>query len=130
MNVTWKKPPAELDLKERYAESAVLYFSPAHRFVLLYGTVIRGPASEAISGGDGRVVYFGTWKLTGNSLHVEYRLVRRMVDIEGETLPGPVQSQDVRVRGRMLLFQKDRFRRDEKLDSDDDFKINLERESV
>ena len=30
----------------------------------------------------------------------------------------------------MLLFQKDRFRRDEKLDSDDDFKINLERESV
>jgi|SRR5215469_8379572 len=50
MNVTWKKPPAELDLKERYAESAVLYFSPAHRFVLLYGTVIRGPASEAISG--------------------------------------------------------------------------------
>ena len=55
---------------------------------------------------------------------------RRMVDIEGETLPGPVQSQDVRVRGRMLLFQKDRFRKDEKLDSDDDFKINLERESV
>ena len=120
-NVTWKKPPAELELKERYAEAAILYFSPDQRFVLLYGTVIQGPASEAISGGDGRVVYFGTWKLTGNSLHVEYRLVSRTVDIEGETLPGPVQSEDVRVRGRTIFFQKDRFRRDEKLDTDADF---------
>ena len=127
-NATWKKTPAELDLKERYAEAAVLYFSPDHRFVLLYGTVIQGPTSEAISGGDGRVVYFGTWKLTGNSLHVEYRLVRRTVDLEGETLPGPVQSEDVQVRGSTLLFQKDRFSRDKKLDGDDEFKIILERE--
>ena len=80
--------------------------------------MIQGPTSEAISGGDGRVVYLGTWKLTGNSLHVEYRLVSRTVAKEGETLPGPVQSEDVRVRGSTLLFQKDRFRRDEKLDDE------------
>jgi len=124
-NLTWKKPPAELELKERYAEAAILYFSPDHRFVLLYGTVIQGPTSEAISGGDGRVVYFGTWKLTDNSLHVEYRLVSRTVAKEGETLPGPVQSEDVRVRSNTLLFQKDHFARDKKLDGDDEFEIIL-----
>ena len=129
-NVVWNKPPAELDLNERYAEAAVLYFSPDQRFVLMYATVIQVPTSEAISGGDGRVVFFGTWKLTGNSLHVEYRLVSRTVAKEGETLPGPVRSGDVRARGSTLLFQKDRFRRDEKLDGDDEFKIILEREST
>jgi hypothetical protein len=129
-NVTWKKPPAELELKQRYAEARILYFSPDQRFVLLAGTVIQGPTSEVISGGDGRVVYFGTWKLTGNSLHVEYRLVSRTVAKEGETLPGPVQSADVRLRGSTLLFQKDRFSRDEKLDGDDEFRIILERESA
>lgn len=128
--MTWKKPPAELELKERYAEARILYFSPDQRFVLLSGTVIQGPTSEGISGGDGRVVYFGTWKLTGSSVHVEYRLVSRTVANEGETLPGPVQSEDVRVRGSTLLFQKDRFSRDEKLDGDDEFKIILERNST
>ncbi len=97
---------------------------------LLYGTVIQGPTSEAVSGGDGRVVYLGTWKPTGNSLHVEYRLVSRTVEKKGETLPGLVQSEDVRVNGSTLLFQKDRFSREEKLDSDAEFKIILERESV
>jgi hypothetical protein len=129
-NVKWKKPPAELESKQQYAEAAVLYFSLDQRFILLYGTVRQVPTSEAISGGDGRVVYLGTWKLTGSVLHVEYRLVSRTVAKEGETLPGPVQSEDVRVRGSTLLFQKDRFRRDEKLDGDDEFKIILERESA
>jgi hypothetical protein len=127
-NVTWKKPPAELELKQRYAEAAVLYFSPDQRFDLLYGTVIQGPASEGVSRGDGRVVCLGTWKLAGNSLHVEYRVVSGTVAKEGESLPGPVESEDVRVRGRMLLFQKDRFKRDEKLD--DDMKASLQGESA
>jgi hypothetical protein len=129
-NVTWRRPPAELELKERYAEAAVLYFSPDQKFVLMYGTVIQGPTSEAISGGDGRVVYLGTWKLTGNSLHVEYRLVGRTVPKEGEMLPGPIQSEDIQVRGSTLFFQKDGFKRDEKLDGDDEFKLNLERKSA
>jgi hypothetical protein len=126
--VTWKKPPAELELKQRYAEARILYFSPDHRFVLLAATVIQGPTSEAIRGGDGRVVYLGTWKLTGNSLHVEYRLVSRTVAEEGETLPGPVQSEDVRVRSSELQFQKGRFMRDEKLD--DELKAILQGESA
>lgn len=57
-------------------------------------------------------------------------MVSRTIAKEGETLPGPVQSEDVRVRGSTLLFQKDRFSGDEKLDGDDEFKIILERERV
>jgi len=36
-NVTWKKPPAELELKQRYSEARILYFSTDQRFVLLGG---------------------------------------------------------------------------------------------
>jgi hypothetical protein len=126
--LTWKKPPAELELKERYAEARMLYFSPDHRFVLLAGTVIQGPTSEAISVGDGRVVCLGRWKVTGNSLQVEYRLVSRTVAEEGETLPGPVHSAGVRIRGSALQFQKGHFRRDEKLD--DELKAILQGESA
>lgn len=126
--MTWKKPPAELELKERYAEAAVLYFSSDQRFVLLYGTIIQGPKSEEVSQGDGQVVFLGTWKLTGDSLHVQYRLVSRTVAKKGETLPGPVQSEDVQVRGSTLLFQKNLFKRDEKLDHD--LKATLQGESA
>jgi hypothetical protein len=115
-------------LKQRYAEVAVIYFSPDKRFVLLYGTVIQGPTSEGMSQGDGRVVYLGTWALTGNTLHVEYKLVSRTVAKEGETFPGPTQSEDVRVKTCMILFQKDRFERDEKLD--DEFKAILQGENA
>jgi len=117
-NVTWTKPPAELELKQRSASAAMLYFSPDHRFVLLYGLVIQSPTSEAISVGDGRVVYLGTWSFNGKSLHVEYHLVSRTVAKEGETLPGPVLNEDIQPRGGTLLFKKDHFKRDEKLDSE------------
>ena len=117
-NVTWKKPPAELELKERYSEAAILYFSPDQRFVLLYGTVIQGPKSEEVSGGDGQVVYLGTWELTDSILHIEYRLVSRTIAKEGETLPGPLQSADIRVKENKLLFQKDHFERDQNLDKE------------
>ena len=59
-NVTSKKPPAEPELMQSYAEAAVVDFSPDQRFVLLYGTLIQGPTSEAMSQGYGRLVYLGT----------------------------------------------------------------------
>jgi hypothetical protein len=59
---------------------------------------------------------------------VEYRLVSRTVAKEGETLPGPVQSEEIRVRGSTILFQKARFGRDEKLDNE--FKAILQGESA
>jgi hypothetical protein len=127
-NVTWKRPPAGIELKVRYAETAVIFFSPDKRFILLYGTIYQGAKSEELSGGDGRVVCLGTWKLSGNVIHVDYRLVSRTVAKKGETLPGPVRSEDIRIRGNTILFQKDRFGRDEKLD--DEFKAILQGESA
>jgi hypothetical protein len=128
MNMSWKEPPAELDLKQRYAEAAVLYFNPDQRLVLMYGTLIQSHSSEGMSHGDGRIIYLGTWKVTGTSIHVEYRLVSRTVAKEGETLPGPIQSKDIHLRGNTLLFQKDRFDRDKNLD--DEFKAILQGESA
>lgn len=126
--LVWKKPPPELELKERYAEAAVIYFSPDHKLVVLYATVIQGATSEVISGGDGQVVYLGTWGLNAKSLHVEYRLVSRTVAKVGEALPGPVLSGDIRPAGGTLLFMKERFKRDEKLDNE--LKVILQRESA
>lgn len=115
-NVTWKRPPAKLQLKQRYAEAAVLYFSTDQRFVLLYGTIIQGPTSEELSQGDGRVVYLGTWKLVGDSVHVQFRLVSRTIAIEGETLPGPLQNDNVQAKSGVIEFKRDLFGRAEKLD--------------
>lgn len=115
-NVTWTKPPAELGLKERDAESKILYFSPDHKFVVLYALVMQRPGHEEISHGDGCVAYLGTWTASGGSVHVEYRLVSKTIRMRGEALPGPVRSGDIRVRGSGLYFGKDRFVRDRRLD--------------
>lgn len=123
----WQKPPAELDyLKERYAEAAVLYFSPDQRFLLLYGTIIQPPQHEGKSVGDACTAYMGTWKLTGKSIRIEYRLVSATIVQKGETLPGPIKKDDVHVKGNALLLQKDHFERDKNLDSQ--FKAILEDE--
>ena len=45
-NATWTKPPAELELKQRSASVAVVYFSADQKFVPLHATVIQGPTSE------------------------------------------------------------------------------------
>jgi hypothetical protein len=106
----WTKPPAVFQLNEHVAEAAVLYFGSDHHFVVVYGTVIRHPQSEGLSRGDGRVVHLGTWKQEGTKLYVEYRLASRTVQKEGETLPGPTQTDEIVIKDGTLLFQKMRFR--------------------
>jgi hypothetical protein len=64
----------------------------------MVGTLIQDTSSEGMSQGDGRVIYLGTWKLNGNSIHVEYHLVSRTVPIEGEVIPGAPMSRDIQLR--------------------------------
>jgi hypothetical protein len=116
--VKWKRPPAELHLKERYAESAVLYFDANHEFVLVYGTVIQGPKAEGLSHGDGRVVYFGTWRADGAVLHVRYQLVSRTISKSNETMPGPMQMGEIQIKNGSLLFEGMLFHRDRRLEND------------
>lgn len=114
----WKKPPAELQLKQRYAESAILYFGRNHEFAVMYATVIQGPHAEGVSRGDGRVVYLGTWNADGIVLRVEYQLVSRTVLVENETLPGSMQIGEIQVKKGALLFKKMLFHRDRQLDDE------------
>ena len=62
-DVKWNKPPAELQLEERYAEAALLYIGSNHEFSLVYATVIQGPKSEGVSRGDGQVVLLGKMEI-------------------------------------------------------------------
>jgi hypothetical protein len=55
-------------------------------------------------------------------------MVSRTVAKEGETLPGPVLNEDIRLAGGTLLFMKHRFKRDEKLENE--LKAILQRESA
>jgi len=116
--IKWTKAPTELHLKQRYAESAVLYFGASHDFALVYASVIQGPRSEVLSRGDGQVVYLGTWRPDGPTLHLEYQLISRTVSKSGETLPGPRQKGDVQIKNGTLLFEKMGFQRDPRLDDD------------
>jgi hypothetical protein len=85
---------------------------------LVYAYVIQHPKSEALSRGDGHVVYLGTWGIDGHSLVVKYRLVSRTIAKPGEVLPGPFEKQNVQLEGQVMLFEKMRFRRDPRLDAD------------
>ena len=117
-DVKWNKPPAELQLEERYAETALLYFGSNHEFSLVYATVIQGPKSEGVSRGDGQVVYLGKWKSEGAKVGVEYRLASRTVRKDGEETPGPLERAEISKQNGLLLFLKMRFTRDEQLDND------------
>ena len=115
----WNSPPAELGyLHEHYAEAGILFFAPDHQFLLVYGTVLRQPNRDALSHGDGRVVYSGTWKADQTGLHAEYRIVERTVRREGEQIPGPMLSRDIQMIGGSLVFEKRRFDKDARLDHD------------
>ncbi len=116
--IKWTKPPADLHLKERTADAGILYFGPDHQFVLLYAYVIQGPTWETISRGDGQVVYLGTWRQDGEVIHVELQLTSRTIQKVGETLPGPMQREDIRVVSRSIVFEKMHFRRDVRLDKE------------
>ena len=117
-DVKWNRPPAKLHLKERYAEAALLYFGANDAFSIVYATVIQGPKSEGVSRGDGQVVCLGKWKSEGVKLRVEFRLVSRTVQKQGEVLPGPVEQAEVNVQDDFVLFQNMRFKRDKELDND------------
>lgn len=117
--VRWQKPPAELSyLHEQFAEAGILFFAANHRFLLVYGTVLRQPNNETLSQGDGRVVYIGTWKTDGSRLRVEYQLVERTVRREGEQIPGPMLTASLQTSSGHLILEGKRFERDARLDPD------------
>jgi len=116
--IKWVSPPAELQLNQRSAEAAVLFFGAKNEFTMVYANVVRGPNSEGLSQGDGRVVYLGTWRADGVRWVVEYRIVSRTVSKAGETLPGPLERASVQLRNGSLLFEKMRFQRDRQLDNE------------
>ena len=115
-SLKWTKPPAELQLNERSAQAGLLYFGPNNQFALVYGIVIQGPSWETLSHGDGRTVYLGTWKFEKDVLRVEYRLISRTVLRENEKLPGPVEKKTLQLNGGVILFERTRFQRDNRLD--------------
>jgi hypothetical protein len=116
--VRWSKPPAKLHLNERFADCAILYFAPNGDFALVYGTVIKAAHSEVLSHGDGRVVYLGTWTAKNATLGIRYRLVSRTVQQLKESLPGPIETGEVRIHNATLLFANKRFNRDARLDNE------------
>ena len=114
----WTSPPAELHLNQRYAECAVLYFAANHEFALIYGTVIKAPQSEGLSQGDGRVVYLGTRNAKDATLEIRYQLVSQTVQKLNESLPGPIETGEVKIRNGALLFANKRFKRHALLDDE------------
>jgi hypothetical protein len=116
--IKWTRPPAELHLKERSAESAILYFGANHQFALLYGNVIQGSGWETLSHGDSQVIYLGTWEADGATVHVKYQLIRRTISKPNETMPGPMQMGEIQIEKNALLFEKMQFHGDRRLDND------------
>jgi hypothetical protein len=117
---SWVKAPKGVAPKERFSQTAVLFFAKDHKFTFIYCTVIRVPKRYMnISNGDPRSVYRGGWSVNDDKVSLTYQLVERTVPIQGQTLPGPIQHATIKVpQDATLSFDRKQFRREAGLDGD------------
>lgn len=117
-SLEWIKSPPEIEIPVRSASAAILYFGSGHVFVLVHGWVIQQEGREALSVGDPRTVYLGTWSQDGETLRLTYRLVDRMINYPPSPIPGPVKTGTAVVGKTMIRFDHKRFARKPQLDAD------------
>lgn len=96
----------------------MIYFRSDHAFAFIEGAILKGRNWEWISSTHDRVVYIGTWSLSGNSIHVAYRLISRTVESKKESAFGLLQTEDISLGERTLQFQKNQFEPDDDLEND------------
>jgi len=117
IGVNWIGAPAEINPHLQYGQAQIVYFGRDHVFAVIYCTINRVPKQYmTISAGDPQGVYRGKWKLDGDDIAVEYRLVDRTIEVRGEKLPGPIQRAAIKISSQILTFDRKKFRRSLELD--------------
>ena len=123
VEVKWRRiPGAPRDVQTRTASTVVLYFGRNGEFVRDECRLIRDGRSISISNGDPHNQYVGRIaEPMLDGMRIEYRLVRRTVEITGETLPGPHISQTASTRAISGLAIGGRFFRHVQLANESDY---------
>jgi hypothetical protein len=109
-------------VQKRTASAVVVYFGKNGEFVRDDCWLIRDGKSISISNGDPHNQYVGRiveHMLDG--MRIEYRLVRRTVEREGEVLPGPKISGSASVMAKSGLAIQRRFFHRIKLANESDY---------
>ena len=123
VDVKWIRIPGALRaVQKRTASAVVVYFGKNGEFVRDECWLIRDGKSISISNGDPHNQYAG--RIVDHMLdgmRIEYRLVRRTVEREGEVLPGPTISESASVKANSGLAIERRFFRRVKLANESDY---------
>jgi hypothetical protein len=113
-SLKWRHPQGAPE-GERTAPAIIFFFAKNGQVVRDDCWLIKGPDSIAISNGDPHNEYIGQTEPIADGVHVTYRLVRRTVEREGETLPGHTISEDMSTLPKSglsdgkLFFQRVQF---------------------
>lgn len=118
VHMKWEHAPPSINPRLENAPATVLYFDERGGFAVVGCTLNREPGRYTIvSAGDGQIVLYGEWDRRLPGL-VNFRLISRTVDVQGETLPGPWQTEKLSLTPKGYLRFKGRlYRRMKELDS-------------
>jgi hypothetical protein len=115
-------PGAPRAVQKRTASAIVVYFGKNGEFVRDECWLIRDGKSISISNGDPHNQYVGrVVEHMLDGIRIEYRLVRRTVEREGEVLPGPKISESASVMAKSGLAIERRFFHRIKLVNESDY---------
>lgn len=96
--LSWEQDPG--DKQQGWAAGSVVYFAKNGDFAKFGGVLIKRGRKVGLSGGEGEIVYAGTWKVNEGTIQVEYRLVGeyKLVRPAGQppAIPGPVRHAEIR----------------------------------
>jgi hypothetical protein len=122
-DVKWERiPGAPREEHRKTASTIVLYFGKNGEFVRDECWLIRDGKSISISNGDPHNQYAGRIaEPMADGMRIEYRLVRRTVEREGEVLPGPKISESASVKAKSGLAIERRFFHRIKLATESDY---------
>jgi hypothetical protein len=114
----WDHAPRSVDPHLSDSQVELLWFLSNGKLILMYCTIYRRMETWAVSAGDSEAVYSGSWKATGSTAEIAYRLIYRDVATTGDQSQAYGQhSGKVRIVNRdQIVLEGVRFRPEPRLE--------------
>jgi len=114
-DLKWEQDPG--DKEQCWAAGGALYFGEHGEFGRFSGVLIKRGTRLDFSGGEGEIVYAGTWNVKAEIVQIDYRLVGmykvvRPAGDKAPEIPGPVEHAQIRLDSkspRHLEFDLERY---------------------
>jgi hypothetical protein len=104
-DLKWEQDPG--DKEQSWAAGGALYFGEHGEFGRFGGVLVKRGTRLGFSGGEGEIIYAGTWNVKAEIAQIDYRLVGmykvvRPTGDKAPEIPGPVQHAQIRLDSKSL----------------------------